>query len=169
VDRSPRRIYFLGAGLVLIFLAVNIWAAIDHFQLERINLKQTDDALKGVKLLAAQRSALLSSRPDGGPIDLEMMRKAGVRVPDSFSGEYGFFSPWGRTLIFRQGNLLVWDFYEITTASCAQLLEESGTIAGVVSVAASSRGADEKAPPITREIAAQECKRTPLMARLILK
>jgi hypothetical protein len=169
VDRSPRRMYFFGAGLVLIFLAVNVWVAIGHFQLERISLNQTVDALKGIKLVAAQRSALLSTRPDGGPIDLQMMRKAGVRIPDSFSDEYGFVSPWGRTQIFRQGNLLVWDFYEITTASCTQLLEESSSIAGVISVAASARGADEKAPPITHELAAQECERTPLMARLILK
>jgi hypothetical protein len=169
VGRSPRRIYFAGAGLVLIFLAVNAWVAIDHFQLERLSLNQTVDGLKGVRLLAAQRSVLLSARPDGGPIDLQMMQKAGVRVPDSFSDGYGFLSPWGHTQIFRQGNLLVWDFYEITIASCRQLLEESSTIAGVISVAASARGADEKAPPISREVAAQECRRTPLMGRLILK
>jgi hypothetical protein len=169
VDRSPGRVYLLGASVVLVFLGLNVWIALDHLHIPSLSSSQTVDGLKGTKLLAAQRSALLSSRPDNGPIDLQMMQKAGVNVPDSFVHGDIFASPWGRSLIMKQYNVLVWDFYEITTAGCTQLLGSSGAIAGVFSVAASSRSADEKPPPLTFDVAAQECRRTPLMARLLLK
>jgi hypothetical protein len=167
VDQSLRRNYFLGAGVVIIFLALNVWVAIDHFQIQSQITGQTVSALEGAKQIAEQRSALLAARPDNGPIDLQMMRKAGIRVPNSFVHGDLFASPWGSSQIMKQFDRLVWDFYEITTTGCAQLLEDGGAIAGVVRVAASSRAADEKSVPLTREAAAQECRRTPLMARLI--
>ena len=112
---------------------------------------------------------MLAARPDSGPIDLQMMQKAGVRVPDSFIQGDSFASPWGQSRIIKQSNVLVWDFYEITTAGCTQLLGNSDSIAGVFSVAASAIANDEKPSPLTLEQAAQECRRTPLMARLVLK
>jgi hypothetical protein len=121
--------------VVFVFLVMNVWVALDHLHIPILNSSQTVDALKGAKLLAAQRSALLSSRPDNGPIDLQMMQKVGVRVPDSFIHGDIFASPWGRSLIMKQYNVLVWDFYEITTAGCTQLLGNSGAIAGVFSLA----------------------------------
>jgi hypothetical protein len=169
VDPSPRRTYFLGVGVVLVFLVLNVWVAIDHYQIQYMATTQTVNALEGAKQIAQQRSALLVARSDSGPIDLQMMRRAGVRIPDSFIQGDSFASPWGQSRITRQSNVLVWDFYEITTAGCTQLLGNSGSIAGVFSVAASARANDEKQPPLTLEAAAQECRRTPLMARLILK
>jgi hypothetical protein len=159
----------LGAGVVLVFLILNVWIAVDHYQIQNRFTRQTVDALAGARQIAEQRSALLSARADGGVIDLQMMRNAGVRVPESFVQGENFASPWGRSRIIKQSNVLVWDFYEITTAGCTQLLADSASIAGVFSVAASARGADEKQPPLTLDVAAQECRREPLMARLILK
>lgn len=169
VDPSPRRTYFLAVGVVLVFLVLNVWVAIDHYQIQYMVTNQTADALAGAKQIAQQRSALLAARPDNGPIDLQMMQKAGVRVPSSFIQGDNFASPWGQSRISRQSNVLVWDFYEITTAGCTQLLGNSGSIAGVFSVAASASANDEKQPPLTIEVAAQECRRTPLLVRLVLK
>ena len=166
---SPRRTYFLGVGVALVFLVVNVWVAIDHYQIQYMVTDQTADALAGARQIAQQRSALLAARPDNGPIDLQMMQKAGVRVPASFIHGDSFASPWGQSRISRQSSVLVWDFYEITTAACTQLLGNSGSIAGVFMAAASASAKDEKQPPLTLEVAAQECKRTPLMTRLMLK
>jgi hypothetical protein len=169
VDPSPRRTYFLGAGVVLVFLVLNVWVAIDHYQIQNPATNQTVSALEGAKQIAEQRSALLAARSDSGPIDLQMMRKAGVRVPESFVHGDSFASPWGQSQITKQYNVLVWDFYEITAAGCTQLLGNSGAIAGVFNVASSSRAADEKPAPLTLDVAADECRRTPLMARLFLQ
>jgi hypothetical protein len=169
VDPSPRRTNFLGMGVVLVFLVLNVWVAIDHYQIQYMVTHQTADALVGAKQIAQQRSTLLTARPDSGPIDLQMMQKAGVRVPDSFIQGDSFASPWGKSQLIKQSNVLVWDFYEITTAGCTQLLGNSGSIAGVFSVAASAIANDEKPSPLTLEQSAQECRRTPLMARLVLK
>jgi hypothetical protein len=156
-------------GALLVFLVLNVWVAIDHYQMQYMATNQTVDALAGAKQIAQQRSALLGARPDNGPIDLQMMRRAGIRVPGSFTQGDSFASPWGQSQIVRQSNVLVWDFYEITTAGCTHLLGSSGSIAGVFSVAASARASDERKPPLTLDAAAQECRRTPLMARLFLK
>ena len=156
-------------GVVLVFLVLNVWVAIDHYQIQYMVTNQTADALAGAKQIAQQRSALLAARPDSGPIDLQMMQRAGIRVPDSFIQGDSFASPWGQSRIIKQSNVLVWDFYEITTAGCTQLLGNGGSIAGVFSLAASASANDEKRPPLTLEEAAQECRRTPLMARLVLK
>jgi hypothetical protein len=169
VDPSPRRNYVLGAGVVLVFLVLNVWVAVNHYQIQNLVTRQSVDALEGAKQIAEQRSALLTARSDSGIIDLQMMREARVHVPESFVHGDSFASPWGQSRISKQSNVLVWDFYEITTAGCTQLLGNSGSIAGVFSVGASSHAADEKQPPLTLEVAAQECRRTPLMARLILK
>jgi hypothetical protein len=169
VDSSPRRTYLLGVGAALVFLVVNVWVAIDHYQIQYMVTNQTADALAGAKQIAQQRSALLAARPDNGPIDLQMMQRAGIRVPQSFIQGDSFASPWGKSRISRQSNVLVWDFYEITTAGCTQLLGSSGSIAGVFRAAASSSANDEKQPPLTLEVAAEECRRVPLMARLILQ
>jgi hypothetical protein len=145
VDPSPRRTYFLGLGVVLVFLVLNVWVAIDHYQIQYMVTHQTADALVGAKQIAQQRSTLLTARPDSGPIDLQMMQKAGVRVPDSFIQGDSFASPWGKSQLIKQSNVLVWDFYEITTAGCTQLLGNSGSIAGVFSVAASAIANDARA------------------------
>jgi hypothetical protein len=168
MDPSPRRSYFVGAGVVLVFLVLNVWVAVDHYQIQRPATNQNISALEGTKQIAEQRSALLAARPDSGPIDLQMMRKAGVRVPESFIRGDSFASPWGHSQIIKQYNVLVWDFYEITTSGCTQLLGNSGAIAGVFNVASSARAADEKPAPLKLDEAAQECRRTPLMARLFL-
>jgi hypothetical protein len=110
---------------------------------------------------------LFAARPDNGPIDITMMRKAGVRVPELFVRDGHFESPWGLSAIIKSGDQLVWDFYEITTTGCAQLLE--GPIPGVVRAASSGFAADEKTAPLTHDLAVDECRRTPLIARLILK
>lgn len=153
--------------MLLIFLAINVWVAFDHLQIEVQTNRETVDSLDGTKLLAEQRSALLGARPDNGPIDLQMMRKAGIRVPESFIHAGHFASPWGHSQITKDGDQLVWDFYEITTAGCTQLL--AGTIPGVIRAAASAGAADEKQAPLRHEVAVRECRRAPLMARLILK
>jgi hypothetical protein len=169
VDRSLQQIHIFGGIVIFLFLAINVWIAIDHLQIERRNQKKMPvGALEETKLLAEQRSALLAARPDSGPIDLQMMRKVGVRVPESFVHGDSFASPWGASRIVKDGTVLTWDFYEITTTGCTQLLG-GGAITGVFRVAASSRAADEKQPPLTREVAAQECRRTPLMVRLMLQ
>jgi hypothetical protein len=168
MDRAPRRTYLLGGAVVLIFCAVNIWVAIDHLGIQNRLRAQTDSAMNGIRLLAEQRRALFAARPDNGAIELQMMRKAGVNVPESFIRNERFASPWGSSQIMRQGDLLVWDFYEIAVSDCTQLLEESGTIAGIIRVAASSAAADEKSPPLTWDTAAKECRRSPPMARLIM-
>lgn len=155
--------------MVLVFLGLNIWVAIDHYQILNPITIQAVSALEGAKQIAEQRSTILTARSDNGPIDLEMMQKAGVHVPPSFIHGANFASPWGPSQIIKLFNVLVWDFYDITTAGCTQLLASSGTIAGVFSVASSSRAADEKPAPLELDVAAQECRRTPLMARLILK
>ena len=155
--------------MVLVFLLLNVWVAIDHYQIQYMVTNQTVDALAGAKQVAQQRSALLAARPDSGPVDLQMMQRAGVRIPNSFIQGDSFASPWGQSRITKQSNVLVWDFYEITTAGCTQLLGNSASIVGVFSVATSARANDEKRLPLTLEAAAQECRRTPLMARLILK
>ena len=156
-------------GVVLVFLVLNIWVAIDHYQIQYMVTSQTADALAGAKQIAQQRSALIAARPDSGPIELQMMQRAGVRVPDSFIQGDSFVSPWGKSRIIKESNALIWDFYEITTAGCTQLLGNSSSIAGVFRVAASATASDEKRPPLTLEEAAQECRHTPLMVRLILQ
>jgi hypothetical protein len=155
--------------VVLAFMVLNVWIAVDHYQIQNPITIQGANALEGTKQIAEQRSALLAARPDSGPIDLQMMRKAGVRVPASFVHGDSFASPWGQSLISKQYNALVWDFYEITTAGCTQLLASSGAISGIVSAAGSARAADEKPVPLTIDVAERECRRTPLMARLVLK
>jgi hypothetical protein len=167
-EESPqRRAYAWAAGVLLVFLAINGWVAFDHLRIERRTNRETVDSLGGTRLLAEQRAALLGARPDNGPIDLPMMRKAGIRVPDSFVHAGHFASPWGASQITRDGDQLVWDFYEITTAGCTQLL--TGAIPGVIRAAASAGAADEKKAPLRHEVAVLECRRAPLMARLILK
>ena len=167
MDRSPRRTYAWAAGLVLVFLAINIWIATDHLSLEARRNKETATSLEGTKALAEQRSALLKARRDNGAIDLQMMREAGVRVPESFIDGRNFASPWGRSQITKDGDQLVWDFHDITTTGCIQLL--GSTIPGVIRAAASGGAADEKPAPLAHAVAVSECRRTPLMARLILK
>ena len=167
MDRSPRRTYVQAALVVLIFLAINIWIARDHLAIEMRSGKETSSSLDGAKLLAEQRAALLAARHDNGPIDLQMMRRAGVRVPASFIHAEQFASPWGRSAVNKDGDQLVWDFYEITISGCTQLLES--TIPGVIRAAASAGAADEKPAPMAHAVAVNECRRTPLMARLILK
>jgi len=167
VDRAPRRTYAWAAAVVLIFLAINIWIAKDHLAIEMRSSKETSSSLDGTKLLAEQRAALIVARRDNGPIDLQMMRKAGVRVPESFIHAGQFASPWGRSTISKDGDQLVWDFYEITITGCTQLLES--LIPGVIRAAASAGAADEKPAPVAHAVAVNECRRTPLMARLILK
>jgi hypothetical protein len=169
LDQTPRRSYFAGAAVVLAFLIFNVWVATDHYRNQNLVTRQTVDALEGVKQLAAQRTALLAIGPSSGVIDIGMMRAAGVKVPETFVRGDELVSPWGQSRITKQSNVLVWDFYEITTAGCTQLLQNSDAIAGVFAVASSSRAVDEKQPPLTPEVASQECRRTPLMARLVLK
>jgi hypothetical protein len=130
---------------------------------------RSPDPLSGVKLLAEQRSALLGARDGNGAIDLQTMRRAGVRVPGLFIRNEAFASPWGSSRIAKQGDHLVWDFSEIDPAACTQLLEDSKSIAGVVGVASSASSVDERTPPLTHDVAAKECGRTPLMVRLMLK
>lgn len=164
---APRKVYLL--GVTVAFLVINVWIAIDHYQIQHPITRQAVDALDGTKQIAKQRSALLAARPDNGPIDLEMMKKAGVRVPNSFVHGGAFASPWGQSQIMKQYDTIVWDFYDITSAGCTQLLGNSGAIDGVVRVAASARAADERPTPLSQGAAEQECRRPPLMARLILK
>ena len=152
---------------MLVFLAINIWIAADHLRLEVRRNKETSSSLDGTKLLAEQRSALLGARRDSGPIDLQMMRKARVNVPESLVHGGQFASAWGRSLITKDGDQLVWDFYDITTTGCIQLL--GSPIPGVVRAAASAGAADEKPAPLAHADAVRECRRAPLMARLILK
>ena len=152
---------------MLVFLAINIWVAADHLSVEVRSSKQTTSSLDGTRLLAEQRAKLLRARSDNGPINLQMMRKAGVRVPESFIHAGSFSSPWGRSQITKDGDQLVWDFHEITTTGCIQLL--GSPIPGVVRAAASGGAADEKPAPLAHAVAVPECRRTPLMARLILR
>lgn len=154
--------------MALAFLAANIWVAVDHFRIQGRTDRETVGSLDGTKRLAEQRTALLAARPDSGLIDLQMMRNAGVDVPESFVHGGQFASPWGRSQIVKDGNRLIWDFYDITTTGCMQLLE-GADIPGVVRAAASAAAADEKSIPLTRAVAARECRRSPLIARLILK
>lgn len=167
--RLPRSTAFFGWSVALAFLALNVSVAYQRLQIQGNVRGQAVSALEGVKQLATQRSALLSARPNDGLIELGMMRQAGVKVPDSFAQGDHFVSPWGYSSIVKQGGSLVWDFYEIPVTGCTQLLEASGNIAGVVKVATSGQFKDELAPPVTRERAADECRRTPLIARLVLK
>jgi hypothetical protein len=167
VVRVQRQRYFWAGAVLLIFLAINVWVAIDHLRIEVQTNQESDTSLDGTKVLAEQRSALFAARPDNGAIDLGMMRNAGVRVPESFIREGHFGSPWGPSIIAKQGEQLVWDFYEITTTGCTELL--AAPIPGVVRAASSGASADEKPAPLPHDIAVQECRRTPLMARLILK
>lgn len=167
VHLSRRQIYFLSAAATAAFLVVNVWVALDHLRIQRRTDKETFSSLEGTKLLAEQRSALLAARPDDGPIDLQSMRNAGIRVPESFIHGGHFASPWGRSQIKKEGDQLVWDFHEITITGCLQLLATA--IPGVLRAAASGGAADEKPAPLAREVAIRECRRTPLMARLIVK
>jgi len=144
-----------------------ITVQIDQFRTENRTNEDADNPLDATRRLAEQRSALFAARPDNGPIDITMMRKAGVRVPELFVRDGHFESPWGLSAIIKSGDQLVWDFYEITTTGCAQLLE--GSIPGVVRAASSGFAADEKTAPLTHDLAVDECRRTPLIARLILK
>ena len=152
---------------MLVFLAINVWVAADHLRIETRSKKETTSALDGARLLAEQRSALLGARRDNGPLDLQMMRNAGVRVPESFIHSGHFSSPWGRSQIIKDGDQLVWDFHEITTTGCIQLL--GSAIPGVIRAAASGGAADERPAPLEHALAVTECRRTPLIARLIVK
>jgi hypothetical protein len=167
VNRSPRRTHAWAAGVVLVFLAINAWVATDHLGLEMRSSRETGSALDGVNVLAGQRAALVRARRDNGPIDLQMMRIAGVRVPDSFVDGGSFASPWGRSQIFKDGDQLVWDFLDITTTGCIQLLGSG--IPGLLRAATAAGAADEKPAPLPHALAIAECRRSPLMARLILK
>jgi hypothetical protein len=167
-DRAPLRTSLLAAAVVLVFCGVNAWVAVDHLGIPNRLRSQSVDTLKGIRALAEQRSALLGARADNGAIDLQMMQKAGVRVPDSFIKNGAFTSPFGSSQIIKQDDLLIWDFYEIMAADCAQLLEDSSTIPGVIRVAPSASAIDEKTPPLTHDVAARACSRTGLMTRLIL-
>jgi hypothetical protein len=164
---SRRTTYVWAAAVLLVFVSVNIWIARDHLRTETQTNEEAESSLDATILLAQQRAVLFAARPDDGPIDLEMMRKAGVRVPESFVREDHFESPWGPSAIRKAGEWLVWDFYEMTTSGCTQLLE--GPIPGVARAASSGFAADEKPAPVTHDVAITECRRTPLIARLILK
>ena len=50
-------------GVALVFLVLNVWVAIDHYQIQYMVTNQTADALAGAKKIAQQRSALLAARP----------------------------------------------------------------------------------------------------------
>lgn len=159
--------YFWAGAVVLVFVAINVGVATDHLRIQLGTTRQTVSSLEGAKLLAGQRAALLAARRDNGPLDLQMMRKAGIRVPDSFIRDGKFASPWGRSDLRKDGAQLVWDFHEITTSGCMDLL--GAAIPGVIRAAASGGAADERPAPLARELAVHECRRTPLMARLILQ
>ncbi len=161
--------YWLGGAVVLIFLSINVWAGTKHFESEIGIRRQNASALEAVKDLARQRVTLLKARQDSGAIALKSMRGVGVHVPEAFVRNDEFSSPWGSSEIRKEGDYLIWDFYEITPDGCTELLANGSELPGVIRVASSARAADEKTVPVSWDYAAQQCKRSPLMVRLILK
>jgi hypothetical protein len=160
-----KRAAFVLAGLLVVVLSGTItWFVMDY----REGRGGVDQVVAGLQSLAGQRDKIFGPAIPVGPVDLDALRRANVSVPTIFVKNNELATPWERFQINKAGTTMTLDLYNTPPAACKSIMINADKYPGLVRIASSSRGADERVPPVSEADAAAGCRETAPIVRLIL-